>query len=501
MPHRRSLSITCLTHGIALTAGWLAWSHWQAPAERGTGLEATGTSPQTPSKGTGISTEDLLASLSPVSANNSALKAEAKQNEELDRLLATMEVPEDLAGALNKEIAEWIKDDRDRRKPSPMIMALLYHWASRDAAGMMKWVETDATTREAMMWHSLWALPKAVRDKGPGVLAGGVGNSWGSLFAAHAIAIGLAESEDPAQALALKSTLTDDQWQQVRRQFQQSWPFTQKDTLAKVAIADKQPEILMEFAKRHGAEGMKWLGGQLADDSLDPAFKEQLSNSAAWKDYVRDDSTMPLDQRVKLLAGENQTPSSELYDQIATKDLGAILKNGRDWRNAIRHGEADAAEVLAAMAKELPELAARAPDALRNRLFTELVEEDPERAMSLLDGLPEAEKAQIAMDAAGRAFGNIDPNQFLTALGKIPTDTPELWDARLGAWTKKTVRDHLRLAEDYTAWVRELPPGLDREMALFSLAKSVRTKDAALAAELSGELTDVTLKQRLEEGR
>ena len=380
-----------------------------------------------------------------------------------------------------------------------MIMALLYHWTIRDAAAMTKWAATDPATQEAMMWHSFQVFAKAVKDKGPGVLTGGLG-SYFSQFAGHFMASGLAQS-DEAEVFALKSTLSDEQWRQVRGQFQHSWPFTKKDTLAKVAIADKQPEILLEFAKKNGAAGMKWLNGLMADESIDPAFKEQVTGSTAWKDYLRNDSTMPLDERIKLLAAGNQTPTPELYEQIAGKDLAAILKNGRDWRNVFRHGEADAAEILAAMAKELPELASRAPDALRNRLFLELVEEDPGRAMSLLDGLPEAERAQIAIDAARRAFGNIDPNQFLTALSKIPSDSLDLWDARLAAWTTNTTHNHLRLAEDYVAWVRDLPPGLDREMALFSLAKTVQAKNATLAAELRGEITDAGLKQRMEENR
>ena len=500
MSHLRQHLFTCLTHVIALAAGWFAWSQWHTPANANSALNQSPTKAGSPVKPGEVSTEEILASLVPSPAKQAAQqKAANAEDKEFERLIETMEVPADFPAALSKEIAEWLKDGSDRRKPSPMIMALLYHWTTRDVAAMTKWAETDPSTQEAMMWHCFPVYAKVVKDKGPAVLTGGLSGPFGK-FAGLFMADGLAHS-DETQVLALKSTLSDAQWKEVRGQFKDAWPFTQKDTLAKIAIADKQPELLLEFARKKGTDGMKWLRGLLADESLDAEFKEQATASTAWKDYVRNDSSMPLDQRLKLLAGENQTPAPELYEQIAGKDLSAILKNGRDWRNVFRHGDADAAEVLAAMAKELPELASRAPDALRNRLYFELVEEDPERAMALLDGLPEAEKTRIAMDAARRAFGNIDPNQFVTALGKVPADTPELWDARLAAWAQNTTGNHLRLSDDYVAWVRNLPPGLDREMALFSLANTVRGKNAPLAAELRGEITDATLKKRIEEGQ
>jgi hypothetical protein len=239
----------------------------------------------------------------------------------------------------------------------------------------------------------------------------------------------------------------------------------------------------------------------MGDESLDAEFREELLNSPRWNDFVLNGISMPLDERLKLLGAEDEARGRDVFGQLAERDLMAILKGGRDWRHAFRHGDADAAEVLAAMAKELPELAARAPEALRNQLFIQLSEEDPERAMALLGGLPEDEKARIAIQAPRWYFGNIDPNHFLAALEKVPADTPELWDARLDAWNNKTPRNHARLDQEYVAWVRQLAPGVDREMALFSLANAVQGKDGALAAELRGELTDAALKQRTEGGR
>jgi hypothetical protein len=496
----RSLLLTGLTHGLALAAGWLGWSQWQGKDSADATGSAAAKRDSSRAEAVLLSGDEVLETVRAASTHEADRKAEEELNREFDRVVATMEVPEDLAAALSAEIAEWLKDGKDQRKPSLKIMALLYHWTARDMTGLMKWAESGDAESDALLWHCIPVFSKVAKDKGPEVFAGGLGGKFGG-FAIFALAQELGSTADPARVLALKASLPEDRWLRLRGQLLNSWPFEQKDALVELAMAEKQAAMLVGFAGRNGAEGTRWLSDLMADESLDAGFREELQKSPGWKNFVLNGTTMPLDERLKLLGGEDEARGRDVFGQLAERDLNAILKDGRDWRHAFRHGEADAAEVLAAMSKELPELAARAPEALRNQLFIQLSEEDPERAMALLDGLPEDERAKVAIQAPRWYFGNIDPNHFLAALEKVPADTPELWDARLDAWNNKTPRNHARLDQEYVAWVRQLPPGVDREMALFSLANAVQTKDGVLAAELRGELTDAALKQRMEGGR
>jgi hypothetical protein len=495
----RPLLLTFVTHGIALAAGWLGWSYWQGKASAD-GAGSAAAKRESRVEAPMLSPDEVLETVNAASTHEADAQEGEKLNREFDRVVATMEVPEDLAAALSAEIAEWLKDGKDQRKPSLKIMALLYHWSARDLAGLMTWAESGDAESEALLWHCIPVFSKVAKDKGPELFAGGLGGKFGG-FAIFALAQELGSTADPARVLALKASLPEDRWLRLRGQLVNSWPFEQKDALVELAMAENQAAMLVGFAGRNGAEGTRWLSELMADESLDAGFRDELAKSPRWKDFVLNGTTMPLDERLKLLDAEDEARGRDVFGQLAERDLNAILKDGRDWRHAFRHGEADAAEVLAAMAKELPELAARAPEALRNQLFIQLSEEDPERAMALLDGLPEDEKAKIAIQAPRWYFGNIDPNQFLAALEKVPADTPELWDARLDAWNNKTPRNHARLDQEYVTWVRQLPPGVDREMALFSLANVVQGKDGSLAAELRGELTDAALKQRMEGGR
>jgi hypothetical protein len=86
------------------------------------------------------------------------------------------------------------------------------------------------------------------------------------------------------------------------------------------------------------------------------------------------------------------------------------------------------------------------------------------------------------------------------AAGKHPCPQ-ELWDARLTAWGQKGHYNYRRLSDDYVTWVRQLPPGIDREMAMYTLALSALSTDLAIVGDMRAGVTDPVLKKKLEEAR
>ncbi len=91
----------------------------------------------------------------------------------------------------------------------------------------------------------------------------------------------------------------------------------------------------------------------------------------------------------------------------------------------------------------------------------------------------------------------VDPNLFLTALLQVPTDDLRLWDARLDAWVKHGPDNYQRLDANYVGWVRALPDGVDRDMALYSLALAASKDNPALAADLLTDVKNDDLKRRI----
>ncbi|HVJ46270.1 MAG TPA: hypothetical protein VM511_07790, partial [Luteolibacter sp.] len=67
------------------------------------------------------------------------------------------------------------------------------------------------------------------------------------------------------------------------------------------------------------------------------------------------------------------------------------------------------------------------------------------------------------------------------------------------AWWNLTPGNQWRLESGYVDWVKNLPAGLDREMASFALLKNLQGRDPALAETLKAEIKDPKLVAGLEE--
>lgn len=497
MPNAGKLLFTCATHLAALTLGWQAW----VLAHPSGSTAQTPPPPTLKREGTAspMSTDDVLAFAKGDDAAAKAKDDYRKTKADLKQRIGTIEVPEDIEAALARKMEEWLQDDQDHRKPSLEIMALMYHWALRDIAAMQRWAETGEGPRQVLFSHIFLAYEQVTDDKGPQALVAGLTGMYGNLTA-NVMAVKLGLSGDFDQTLALKDSLSKRDWELLRDRFGHTWSMNRKDDIVKLAVSEGQPAMLLRFATKHGAEGSKWLSQILSDGSIDPSFADQITKDKLWDEIAKSARVMSLDERADQMRASGDA-TRDVISEITRSDLTQLLRDGRDWRFAFRHGEADAAEVLAEISKSLPELASKAPDALRAQLYIEFVEEDPARAAALLETLPAEQRLQVATQAIRQPFADVDPNLFLAALQQLPSDTPELWDARLEAWNNKSTLNLRRLSDDYVAWVRQLPPGLDREMAMFSLVHSASQIDPAVSAEMRAAITDPALKQKLAESR
>jgi hypothetical protein len=209
MTRGRPLLLTFLTHGLALAAGWLGWNHWQGK-DSANGAGSAAAKREFRVEAPTLSPDEVLETVKAASTREADSQEATERAREFNRLVATMNVPDDLAAALAAEIAEWLKDGEDQRKPSPMIMALLYHWSARDVAGLMTWAESGDAESEAFQWHCFPAFAKAAKDKGPEILAAGLDGKFG-MFAAHYLVPELGKAGNVERVMALKSTLSDDQ--------------------------------------------------------------------------------------------------------------------------------------------------------------------------------------------------------------------------------------------------------------------------------------------------
>lgn len=504
MSNRRRLILAGITHGAAVLLGWAAWAafhHSRAPeSESGT---ANSRARQHPAGGA-KSLDEILAIISPKkqqASEESVAGIRARYAiflAEFSELVKTMPVPDDLEAALAAEMKLWDKEDR-----SAKLAVLMYQWARKDFAGLLKWVGGyDGPNAIALVRHSNAIWEKILSEKGPDSLISGFSYpQWGNQmmdFTAHIIG----SSPDLGQIEEFKEKLSPQQWQRFSRILISDWSWKEKSRLVEFAVSEHQPEMIALFASlqgKNGPEAGAWLLEVIKDENLDAGFREKLAKDGNLNDFALSNSNLPMNDRIALMQGgdPNAQANQSLYDQLATSDANNLFQNSHDWGYEFRVGKMDAAEVLAELTKEMSGYGARSPDALRKTVFENLVEEDSARAMVLLGDLPPAERAKAVIDVAQARFYAVDPNLFLTALQQVPADDPQLWDARLNAWVKHAPDNYRRLDADYVSWVRALPDGVDRDMALYSLALVAANDYPSLAADLRAEVQNDDLKQRI----
>ena len=498
---------TGLTHAAALLVGWGTWTavqHSKAPAPE---IKESKTRVRESRGGDAKSLDEIFEVISPKFIESSGKSPidwktrHAKYMAEFEELLKSMPVPDDLAAAVDAEMKTWSKGDNEL---SPKIAALMYQWACKDFAGLLKWAgeSYEDPKFRAFAYHNDTILEKLIDEKGLGSIVGALNDPHWSTQILYTTSAVMGKSSDLGHVAEFKEKLNPDQWRNFKGYLSDNWAWAEKSKLVELAVSEDQPDILSRLARsqsRKEADASGWLLELMKDETLDAGFREKLAKDGNLKNLALSNSKLPMADRIALLqAGDpNVKPDQSLLDQLATNDTKSHLNDDRDWSYEFRHGNVEADEVLASISTKLPDESAKSPDAIRNTVFQNLIEEDSTRAAELLKNMPPKARAEAVMDAAQNAFFKVDPNQFLTALQLVPADDPEQWDARLTAWIKHGPDNYRRLDAEYVSWVRALPDGTDRDMALYSLAIASERDNSSLSAQLRGEVKNEKLKRKI----
>ena len=101
------------------------------------------------------------------------------------------------------------------------------------------------------------------------------------------------------------------------------------------------------------------------------------------------------------------------------------------------------------------------------RLFRELAEENPKKALPLLEPLSPEKRRDALFDSTWLGFVNVSPDDFLRFLAEVPdAESPEEQERKLKGWTTRARADLWRYGDDYVEWVKHMPPGIHREAAM-----------------------------------
>jgi len=304
---------------------------------------------------------------------------------------------------------------------------------------------------------------------------------------------------DSEVVAAFKQGVSANEWSNSVGMLVESWPPEKRDELFKAATGENSPAMLTSFIQRRGIEGYQWLKTKLESDDLDPAFKQAVLKDSGYRQMVRNTPEIPFEERIEILAGFNKDkPVEQLQLEIGGADVTRFLAAGRDWKYAFHTGNATMEEIYQAAAAGLPELAKSSPDALRNQIYKELAQENPQAALASVDAFSGGDKWGTAMKAARWMFKEANPQVFYDYVTKIPVETSETsWQDRLGAWNESARDAYAKLGPEYSNWVLALPEGMDKEMASYNLLKQVRDKESDVAKSLREQVKDPRLIEKM----
>lgn len=502
------LALAALTHVLALAGGWAIYQAGGSPPKEKPGAQAangrtkarerTAVAEMDPKAGREILDavlkglqEDPLRNLPGPYDSGASHEIPQTPKEIVDRI-DSIGIPSDFAKALNELLAQKGENGAVSAEVYRDLTALVFHWLATNPAACFAWMNADAANHYS--YNNIMdlgpELSKRLGAKGVVEIANHAGRMKYQMVGD--LARVLAKAGNTAGVSEVKSAIGGDtqSWIFFSRNIGSSWPNDRLDELVKLAVACDEPQIAIGH-RLHGDQGV-YIAGLLANESLPEEFRRRISEDPFARQGLARDPKVPLE--VRLQNGGN-------LGQVLRNDVTRLLTEQRDWAFAFRKGEASAQEILEMVNAGTPELAKTAPDELRDQVFRELAEEKPAEAMTLLDGLPAEQRSEQALFISRSHFTDVEPDKFLELLQQIPTDTKAEWEGRLDTWNRRSFTNHERLQDGYIEWVQALPPGLDRDMACYSLARAVAGVNPELAASLRNEVFDPVLKQRIAKHR
>lgn len=282
-------------------------------------------------------------------------------------------------------------------------------------------------------------------------------------------------------------------WQEYHRSVGKAVSFDERqqllDCVNNLTNPAKQHDLLLGFAEG-GQPAMEWVMDLIQRDQLDPALAAKLRSALG--NEVLNKPGMEMDARVearRATKGNETKDRQSIINEIVGGDVKNLLLNGRDWRYEFRTGVSSLEDVLSAVREGLPKVPPEGENALLVSLYRHLSEENPGKALTLLDSLPEEKRREVLFSNTWEAFGGNDPDLFLQFLNSLPEPVTEKEKAeRIKGWDWKARANFARYGDDYVDWVIQMPPGLDRDRAMNSLIWATRELDPAKARELETRL-------------
>lgn len=498
-PPLRTLWILGASH-LVVFCGALALTRGQ-PREGGDGESQRSPATKSPNRAARQERGDGEALLAAFQARKSESETAF---EEAKRTLRAASDPEQAAMAAF-EAFRAAGTDEEKLRAEAVLKARILQWFLGDPEGLMTkivgWMASDEGGMGVMVTTTLDLAPEVIRQKGSlACVAWASGNAsfsvkfWEVVGQEMKSGGGLAHylkvrSECGRVAEAQGSLIAAEIPDAVRRILGEGFRYEERQRVLEHVLEDPASELsrdlILGFAGS-GEAAATWIYDLLDRGELPEAMAKSLRGGIG--NDVLMQPHMDIEKRIaarRFTPGNERKTRDAIVGELVSNDIQRLFNQGRDWRFEFRHGVASLEEVLSAVNSQLRIPAEGLVDS-RIALYRTLSEEDPVKALPLLEELPEEKRRQVMFRNTWESYGSIHPDEFLRFLNKLPEPaTAQEKEYRMKGWEWKA-RWHLqRYGDDYVEWVAALPEGPDRYAAINSVISATRERNGAKAEELN----------------
>ncbi|WP_367873952.1 hypothetical protein [Luteolibacter sp. Populi] len=275
------------------------------------------------------------------------------------------------------------------------------------------------------------------------------------------------------------------------------WPVERVGELADFAMAQSNSFLLSGTLKRmKPEEAAGFLNAAFEAGGNEEALKQfsmngGLSLLSGFTGELGFDETVALQVRFYRLNGDSPSARGTAERNALGSEVFKVLDRGGlgDVLQSFAEGKVEASGLLAAVQSALPELSASHPDLLRDQVYGAILRRNPIAAVELYAGIPEAERYQKLNAGIVYTIGTTPGPQDVYDLFEAVPHKPEFGSlqSRERAWNRVSAMSYSIYGDDYIEWMRKLPAGMNRDMALTAMAAQLEKNDPGQAAVLRAE--------------
>jgi hypothetical protein len=267
------------------------------------------------------------------------------------------------------------------------------------------------------------------------------------------------------------------------------WPLERRDELLAALDAKSAAAAAGAMMERmEGSSGGEWLLAKLRNGEFSKEITDAMA-SGSLGTYYSNLKGVTLAQRLEIMdelgtlqkTGADRAKNEMIFNSI----MGAFHAYGSDSDRlfSLRHGVMTAQEVAEQVAQETPDPGKHRGE-YNSQMFRTLAEENLPAAMDMLAGMSAADQEKQKAYAARWWFRNVDPDDFYKLTdGLVRSDDASVRGMMQDAWNDKAGGNLQRFGPAYLEWIKSLPDGENKTLALRSVQNVGGASHARLAAE------------------